>query len=284
MQRRKKASIDMERLLHTLESTGTPHGITTLLQYVYGCPRRAWLDKQYPEEDSVGRLTGTIGHAYMEHYFKGTGADEDVAIQFSQVAAEDTQAIAEHEAERCFRYYTDLYSRDEFGQILAVEEAFSLSRDNAMGLYPYTGRWDLAVRINAATAQNLQLTRGIDIEPGVWLVDHKFLKSFGAATADEYAHSVQFAAYATAWDITHPNERCEGVIANIIVKSKQPQVRTVISRVDLALLNVLEEVVYRASQRGWPIDNEQEPECNPMRCWDYFKPCPHWIQGNCKRY
>lgn len=282
-----------------LESTATSHGIHSILEVAYGCPRKQYLRKQeteyysdpgVPKEGTftpkIGLLTGSIGHELLHQYYTGTDI-EDVTIVPPDDMCPLTFEKAYDAALRTVRQYVALCSPDEFGKVIAAEEFVELTEPNALDLHPYTCRPDLVVSVTKASAKRLAKgVRQINIPPGVYLVEHKFLASVAGGVPEKYRASTQPTAYLAAWNIAK-KRKARGVILNLIAKTKEIQIESPV-KFDNSPdeLLILQNTVQAAKANGWPIDLDKPHEyaCNPEACWSYGSVCRFYSRGICMRY
>jgi hypothetical protein len=276
-----------------VEGTGTAHGMTKIWNLAWGCPRKEWLkyqeEQESPEEEdlienpSEALLEGSIGHAMLERYYRG-GDPLSVDIQGPRYPS--------HVFEKCLikmirvvGSYIENHPREkEFSKILGVEEYIS-TKPNDLDLYPYTGQLDLVVRLNKRNTANLLRSRMVDIGPGDWLVEHKFVGQNNQATFEKYLASTQLTSYLEAYNLKHPKRRAEGVILNMVVKTKKPQVVTGVRIGNTSAdLMVLRKTLRKARANGFPISKDTPMlSCDPGRCWDYGQ-CWYRTTDACLRF
>jgi hypothetical protein len=210
---------------------GTPSHVG--LSYYLGldaCPKRMELGPLLREtESSFDRLSaanvGIYTHALLEAYDEGRlrAVDNPEFTKPDGVVMANDDTI---EAIRLWRWWARQYMPNHFGELIGCE--FPLAAPESLcgflGVKPdvgITGRADQIVRVTTAAADRLGVQHNLDLAPGVYIVDHKTRSrdSGFAQTLD----SLQFILYPMLWDAMHPEDKCEGVLANFIVRTKMPK-------------------------------------------------------------
>lgn len=276
--------------------TGTPHGITTALELAWGCGRKAQLKKIHQEESEIDdnprrskpspTLTGTFGHALLENYFgqllDGYEPPEIYDwIQETQVGGLAGPSL--RQAARCFMFFRAQFQPDIFGRPIAIEEEISIEEEWGF-LAPFTMRLDLATRITKKHVLNLA-KHHCDVEPGIWLVDHKFLGNFSGHTYSKYAKDMQGQMYLRAYNYNQPKARqAKGLIYNIITKTTSPSFHQVVVREDPIADKILGNLTAACYSKGWPITEENNYACNPRECDAWFEECRFLTANLCKRF
>jgi hypothetical protein len=284
----------MKPILHTMPSSGSPRGLHYWLGWL-GCPRRAWYqeqrDKNEPQAFEKTLAIGSIFHAYCEIYYKtilGKGKEggfkfDTNYVKFSQVedCVDGTMEEARATAERMFRYYRVASPPDDFGKIVAVEQAIKAPE----GLFPVevTGRIDLVVKFTKASALKFNHRWNCDVQEGVYIVDHKTRGSYGPSTSDADALSLQFPCYALIWNALN-REKVQGVIVNTVGKDKNVHItRSTVPLMLDAQEKVIRDALYWANKRREEAYGNIPPMANVVHCMDYYRACPFWTEGLCNR-
>jgi len=277
---------------YILEQGGTSDGIHQYSELIE-CARRYQLNLEskgdgtwiQPEYFDVGKF----GHVLMELYYRhGHVEIEDLEFvdRHDELVNYNLQAFGE--AERCFSAYRDQYPSDEFGKPVEIERRFpandyeqQIIMDMTGGV-PYSGQWDLVLHLNETDCARLGLTRNIDVFPGWWVTDHKFLRTANTPI-DQFIYDPQLPGYMMAWDVLHPDKLCSGALVNIVGKTKTPNFKTyVIDRPDAVGEKVFLKFIEHAHRvKGDPILGNW---ANSKACFSYWRVCDHYLSGKCPRY
>jgi len=267
-------------ILQTVQTGGSGTGISYWRELALGCARRAQLRQEEDEQQNrhlSGSLgTGTILHALMAAYYSGK-ATSVVKIGFTEGTTYDEEARIE--AERLFSAYRVEHKPDEFGEVIGVEVDISESPavEVAVGIAPFTARLDLVVKMDAATCRRLSYLG--QLQPGIYIVDHKTTAYMTAASYERYARDLQFIAYQVAYNAMCSPSTCKGLIVNVLTKTKTPEVVRILvpppTTVDRAILAVVTNQARQKRTSNAP---------NPDRCFDYNSVCPFLTNGRCFRH
>lgn len=136
---------------------------------------------------------------------------------------------------------------------------------------------DLIVDVTRASARGLKKTRGIDIAPGRYIVDHKLVSSIRPITLERYRWSPQPIAYMRLVEHTL-GKSVKGAIVNLVQASRNVEVHTVIIRPSENNTARLRTITQDSAMHAWPTMFDRP---NISRCWDYESPCSHWISARC---
>jgi hypothetical protein len=274
-------------ILQTLHTGGSGFGMSYWLKWL-DCQEKAFLDEQRSEETSglpkdEGSQIGILGHSFLELYYKGVDF-QTPAVQFVQEnkGAIDVDEKCRIEAERVFRAYRARFSATELGQVVGVEKQLEGPKiENAVGISPFTARIDLAVKVNEKVAGEQKKRFGMDLSPGYYLVDHKFLKSQGQNTVDEYLLAHQGTAYQLAWNAEFPKYECKGMIMNLLLKTKACEVvRFLVPPPSRAAIESLKYTLKLA----YIYKTEHERTKNTKHCVSWRGVCRYYLTGECKRH
>lgn len=235
----------MSDIYFELTAGGSGYGITYYLKYLR-CPKSVTL---YDAARALGppgksdsdwnTCVGTLVHAFLQLYY--TRAEpfsvRDV-IFVNQDGELDMWPWRQRihwkmrvEAEDYFNAYRMQFpDRKEFGKTHVCE--FALPRDDddkakldkAIGLDPFTCRLDRVALFTHKACAKVATSRGISIEPGLWLQDHKTAGRITELTYDMHRESIQFAAYMLALNAI--GIRVNGTLVNVIEKSKPVKFHT----------------------------------------------------------
>jgi hypothetical protein len=258
----------------------------------YGeCPRRATLnvlaraDEVAGESDVFGIAVGTYSHAFMDLYYTLGRQFDASTVDFDPPPS---QAVWD-EACRLYEWYSDRFPAWELGRVVATERGFPFEGDDAqriaiehaIGIAPFTFKPDLEVELDEVAAVHLGTSRNFDIEPGKYLVDHKFYQSQKQTLAAAMLNSLQFTAYQVARNAALPNDPVRGLIANVVIKTKEPRnVCFVVPPPKRRDVDALREAL---SFWKWIRDNRPDTP-NPQEEYCFgFKPCKWWTETVCDR-
>lgn len=277
-----------------VESTGTEYGMSIISNIAWGCARAEWFklkaQQETPETQEIegykyvseGLLTGSIGHAILDAYYQGYELD-DLEIETPDVSP-DMAIKCKQKALYACNGYAVLHPRNEFGKVLELEKAYETT---LFGL-PYSFRPDMVVKIGARESKKLLESRRVDVEPGLWLVDHKFLASVNGNMIEWYINGFSGPSYTMAWNACHPKkEQVQGMIFNFISKAKETRVVTYAQYAgDNLQTKILELTFNQAREKGFPLDpNDPMPAPNPSCCFhQFYGACSWYSNGSCPRF
>lgn len=293
---------DEKPLLHSLQGTGTPYGISNYRQLAFGCGKKVSLRTAW--ENQTGAAAGNLGigsitHAFLEMYYT---PENDPNFQASAVRFEsvrgDPEEEARLEAERIFRAYRARFPAGELGNNRYVEHYLPQGKDGTeivdhdelvnlwapvvefVGL-PYTARLDMVIRVTPTDCKRIKKTRGLNLKPGHYLIDYKTAAWHSAHMENVYRRDVQFIAYHRAWNYLYPTKRLNGTIVIMLTKTKRPdQISLLIPAPNAADYKILRHTMTLARERL----EEGKFSANPDRCHDYFRTCDFLLDGQCKRF
>lgn len=250
--------------------------------YNQACPRRAKLDKEFPELRPAFELqVGLIFHKLQELW--RTDLLRAIALP-EQEEVNNDDPIAE--AQRLFRAYVSYYG-DEQGKpkdfITAAVEAPVLD-EGEFGV-PFTMRTDAVVE---ATDLGCKL-RGLKLEPGFYLLDYK---TTGAKQSDQCIKddlNTQFKAYIHIWNKNKPECQVKGLIVDRIIRYKRDMMKPdpvtgLPKGLESTLIKAPTEKEVEAIKRyyQWKKEFLQTDYCNLDAC-SYPRICRHYTQGTCDR-
>lgn len=241
-----------------------------------GCPRRYALDqKSKAATDSKALATiGTYFHWLLEQYYQGVMAVND------EVAYErPADNSAWNEALRMFFAYQQEFPYDEF-EVIGCEVEIEAASEDIVGIAPFTGRIDMVVRVREDQIDQIYKTRGILLEPGVYLLDTKTTSKQMSYEFEFWQSSIQLNAYMLVWDALHPNDKVKGTIVNVVQRNKKVIYR---SHLIFPPEKDMKALVFQTLRRCQDLRDFNGEYTNVSRCYDYFKPCPHLVSGACDR-
>jgi hypothetical protein len=271
------------------DGNATDYGMSGIIEYVNGCARKAHLNATRGSLHSMGTLTGTLIHALLENYYLFQRPIDLQAVEwFGEALLEPIFEQARQKAYNAFQNYQMVYPPEELGKVLCVEQAFKIEDPGVVGCAPYTGCIDLVVRLTKTGAKRLEKTRSIDIEPGIWLVDHKSAGAIYRNTYESMYARPQFTAYMLGYEACraqHPSggdcrSKPKGLLVNILTTTKNPKCETLVVPYPAAdAVRRLHTITCAPSMHSWPKLKSDRP--NVSRCFDYNGVCSYWSQGLC---
>lgn len=267
---------------------GSGNGISKYLSLL-GCIERktrgeAWAAEHDVDLESDEEGTASIGtyfHALMESFY----LDKEAAVPYETIANNEQLK----EALRLYSYYRQRYHPHEFGKILACEldcpGENSTTAARIADLYEgeaITARFDMVVCLDDDAVDYQKQRNGMELEPGIYIVDHKTKRYSDDMLIHQVAHRTQFHHYQMMWNIANPDMPAKGLIANYAFRYK-PDKKT--GKIDLQkqfkrffvpppspkeqahVLSVVRDGARNLRERG-------EHWKNPLHCFDWFRKCP----------
>ena len=223
-------------VLQTINSSGSGFGVSYWSRWM-GCPAKA----HYAETSNIkgkpkkALVLGSVAHGLLELYYKLAMKSVNRALALNTTAVSfvddagdpaDVKEDARLEGERIFRAYRLTYPPDEFGTILAVERLYK-DVGKAVICKPFSFKPDMELNLSKAEAKSLFKSRRIKVDKGYWLVDHK--TDGGFPWSDQaFMDAVQFAAYCMEWQEFFPDRELNGLLVNVLPKTKNPEFRTLV--------------------------------------------------------
>lgn len=278
--------MELLEVLSKLEGTGTENGIS---QYEKPCARQYFLDKLYPDngEDKFDANVGTAFHKLMELYY--TGQLVNVALPLDDAA--DYRVDPIQEALRIFGAYTTFFPANEWN-VVEMERYFPANQAEqklimeVLGV-PLTGRIDGVVELDETQATQFEERTGLELSPGLYLVDHKTKKKHDQNHAWKFQLSLQFSAYQIVAEALYPDKQMKGLIVNAPVRNKDLLKLTATGKPHNFLRQLVEppsemrRVAVR-QQLKWKHEYLQSNQCNLDACVRWA-PCRHYLTGNCNQ-
>ena len=261
------------------------------------CPRKAQLSKPKSGAEqhyAKGTSIGTIGHAYAETLY--TVPEFDGVIDFT-----DVPDGVEGEWEDIGHTVGARYARErnsaEWGEVLDVERRFFLDEadHNYLGqsvYLPFSGQADLVIDLTKDAATLLALNHGVTLDPGCYVVDHKFYSRKRATMVDEMMGSLQLELYRRMAELAYPDRAFKGAIANLTfyyTSKSNPrneyQLIPVLPSPEMdKLVTNFWDLCARAVERASACQAMGlEWDANPAECFGTFT-CGHFLGGRCSRY
>lgn len=226
-------------ILYQLKQGGSgDFGISRTLS-VLSCPLRSQFDLDAQKRggktsfDNIGAVRiGTLGHAFMELYGKHPDLNPRDVEFYSKVGGvkknwvwpwgEPIDRKELRDAQLLFDAYKLICGRDLYTKGCKIEQTISGTEvSEAVGIPGFTMKVDLIARIGRNKIHG--------VEPGIYLVDHKFISGRGR-WRDEYMRRDQFIAYRIGAEAA--GIKCRGLVVNCVLKTKPVDVvRLVLGRV-----------------------------------------------------
>ena len=265
-------------IIDTFSSAGSGSGLSHYKPYL-GCAKQARYLEENPEPSSPAAATGIYGHRLLESYFKGETIHE---VMISEHTSDDESF---NKALTCVKQFKKKYPVDIFGRPLAIEKHIRTNDPNVVGISPFTCRIDLMTRVHQDTVKELpkefELFDPINlIEPGYWLVDHKFFSQKRMNMETSLIDDLQFTAYPLAWNATQ-KQQVKGTLVNVIIMTKK--IRNILVVVPLPDYNKVKSL-HNAMALIHQRMTAPELEANPLFCETYFGTCPAKKAGYCCGY
>jgi len=217
------------KVKYELRPGGSERGVS-FYEGTLRCPLRQKLKKQMESKRvhiAGAAGTGTLGHGFLDlfHTKQIPRTFDPAQVIYTAPKGYDLfiDEKARDTADRVCRFYRARFAPEHFGKVLGAEIPLEAPADAPWlpeGLR-LTGIADMAVRVNKKTSANLALSRLAHIEPGDYLIDHKFLGSAQPAKLASYLTSLQMIAYQLMW----PGKPLKGMLLNIVVTSAVPVFR-----------------------------------------------------------
>lgn len=178
-------------------------------------------------------LVGSVYHGLMQMYHSDEldEADEQQALAASFRANENLC-----DGWRLFDGWRRAWPQEFWGQTLAIEEqipgdqAASEAIAQHLGMFEYTARVDMVVRISQCDLPRIQTRLPELHRAGVYLLDWKTRDSHGGH--DGYLNGLQALTYPLLYNLQHPEEPCQGIIWDIIIKHSRRKVQKPVCRED----------------------------------------------------
>lgn len=216
------------------------------------CPRQARLGEEanlVSEHDispNPAFQTGTLYHALVELYYRGTkslGAVQFTTDDGTEITP-DAKCLAE--AQRLFRAYRSTFNRSELGQPVSIEEKFPQNEDQKKAILDTLGVPQLTIMPDMVTKITQPQLVGLENPPegglvaGYYLVDHKTAARRTDKRILERQLSLQFAVYQAVWNAIFPEKTLSGCLVRVAYKQKVPIFETIyIEPVDSVGLEVV---------------------------------------------
>jgi hypothetical protein len=142
---------------------------------------------------------------------------------------------------------------------------------------PFVGTLDLVVDVDDEAALTLEAERGITIEPGLWLVDHKTKIKKPQGLVVQYLGDPQFTGYQRLWRDFRPSAAppLKGTLVNVIFRYKDDRPEGFLTLVVPAPDRAAEKVWLSVVKEGAARLREKGPDFkDPTRCFDFARVCP----------
>lgn len=274
------------------DSGGVP-GIHWYMDLVR-CARKAQLNLR-PKGGrtySKGTAIGTIGHSYAEALYTCPGFDG--ALEFEDVP-EDIDGGWLEIGHMVGARYARERRHDEFGKVVCAEKRFFLEEKDASELaqptfLPFSGQPDLVIDIDLESAKRLRVDHGMFVDPGAYVVDHKFYSRRRATIVDEMLGSLQFEAYRRMAQLAFPDVEIKGTIANLVFyytsksnpRNEYMLIPVLPSREMDAVFTKFWDLAASAIELAEQTEPGEDWSANPVACFSGYA-CDHFLGGACQR-
>jgi hypothetical protein len=262
-----------------VESTGTDRGYSRASELVYGCEKRAYLNCYAGLPSQKAPLIGSCGHAMLAEFYLGKLKNQDIdKLILVDGNKEPIDGEVVQKAKNVIFHYMAHYTPTGLGKVLDVEQYI----EGTIAGNPATMRLDLAVKALKRDTTRIARMYGVTIEPGIWIVDYKFVANASPLSIERYRMSLQFQWYLSLARKRY-GKRLKGVLVKLCTKAKIPTFHLIPVRWRGRLAEyMLEDLVERLCDL-WPLDEQNTYRANPERCFDYGSICRFLVSGHCKR-
>jgi hypothetical protein len=236
---------------------------------ILGCPKRYFCERENDPDGGEDAAFGTRFHTWLPRYHKWI--DEPLPALDPEPLSEKTISevtLAERYARR--------FSPQGFGSAIAVEQTLFMEVEIAGKLYPFRGTLDAIVDITAEHALLLRVERGIIVDPGRYLVDHKTKKQRSQTIVTQYLSDPQFTGYYRLWE-HHTGEKLMGTLANILFKYKDDKPEGFMTLIIPPPDDTIDAIWRGIVKDGFERYQQFGPDhMNPIDacCFAYFRKCP----------
>lgn len=249
-------------------------------------PREARVEGMDDDPDAL--MVGTYYHQLHEMKIRGQTSDLVWDGQNEAFTPSFTEAV------RLFRGYMDHWGSVGArwgGHVVGTEVGIpqtDAGRAKIRKLFgdDVTGRVDALVEVTDP-AQVYENT-GLTLEPGLYLLDFKSLKSHSEQHRWSYGFSLQAATYLEIYNLEHPEAPAKGMLFDCIFKHKAlrkipdakggSSFQAYLQAPNPSDPQVIEALVTLGKR------NVSEDIANPAECLSGFSPCFWFRSGKCPRY
>ena len=281
------------------------------------CPKADALEKEYRAAlkvvyDNMSNDVGSVCHAMLDTYH--SGLEDDGTFEDGEGNPVEVGDQTLEKATHILDWYRPSYARNAWGEVMETErlidsrEVDGLSeaigfRDGLDRLEPYTCKIDLTtrmsredvIRINEeevhfrevsgrGKSRIVKISRPTLPGPGVYTADFKVYQAEHAFLPALFGPTnVQFTAYQLSHIHTYGVEDYRGLLALVIIKTKEPQLRVMhVPPPDEHSLAVFVAFQRNYNETMKRIENEG-PYANNHQCFNWFRQCRHLGRG-CERH
>lgn len=281
--------------LKPYDDGGTP-GISWYQEFMR-CPKSAQQTNQGRTNGSTryhsrGTTIGTVGHAYAQYLYLGELTDDTLEFTPTSISEYNSEFIdLGHQVGSRYVFERKAY---EFGEIVSVESRFILDEKDYKELgqpvfIPFSGQADLLTRLSVADCNRIRAEFGVELIPGLWVIDHKFYSRKSSTVVDEITTSIQLEAYRRLAQLLNPNEEVVGALGNITYyynSKSNPRNEYLIIPVipSMEMEKVLTQFWNQISREMEYIFKTGKWEANYTGCTTQYGLCKHFLTGKCLRY
>jgi hypothetical protein len=255
---------------------------STHYKALHGCIKRYYCESD--GDSGADANFGTALHSWLASYHSGT--------ELPVLSEEVPERAFVSEAELA-RRYAKRFSPSGLGRVELCETRLTMKV--AMPNYmvgsvkvlpptePFVGTLDLVVDVDDEAAMVLEAERGITINPGLWLVDHKTKTRKAPSLITQYLSDPQFTGYVKLFEHANPGRTVNGTLVNFLYRYKDDKAdgfQTLVvpapdRDAELTWLHTIKVGASRLRDLGEDfVDN--------TRCFDYSRVCACWDQ--CPRH
>jgi hypothetical protein len=145
-----------------------------------------------------------------------------------------------------------------------------------------TAQIDLEIKLTKAQATKMGAKRHLLLEPGYYILDHKFHTQNRSDLNDRHVMSLQLEGYGLIWQHEHPRRKLQGRLVNMLIDGSTPRFRMLfLPPPDEASEARVRNLLQVASQSIL----QEPPEARGNACvskWGEI--CAHYSAGRCLRY
>lgn len=261
-----------------------------------GCNRQAFLSNNETLVKSIGgsdgQAIGIIMHAFLELYDNGQlkyGDLENLEIKEHWAIKNPSNIV---ESRRLMNWWMTMYDPGHFGRTIGTE-IYLKDNENLKNLFgiplekKLTARLDLVTEVDDKHAERFYRLREKHIEPGLWIVDHKWYRArSGFLGVQESMQMLAYPLIFEEWKKSQPelkDKPLNGVIIHFGIKTKVPGSEIVIRYPDPE-----EDIQILRAFFKEALENEKKGNVtNPTLCYPFAKnACPFapTENGICRRF
>jgi hypothetical protein len=269
------------------------YGISFYKQILGGCVKRYFCEREVGEDGGVDAGFGTAVHAYLDPYHSRKPLP---------TLSEDIPQGGYVSPAEFMRRYSKRFSPDGFGQTLLSEKRLTMTlHDEECDIHrlitkqyqpeepacicagiPFVGTLDRLCRFDEADCELFFNERGVMLEPGDYLGDHKSKKSRSNVMIPSFMKEPQFTGYHMLAKANGFGE-LKGTLVNIMIRYKEDRddafVTLLIPPPDEDAIKVWEHIVREGDEK---LRRKGRDYCDPTDCFSFSRECG--CLSSCERY